>query len=109
MSAYKFSDDDTKNANTYRNSVTGTPHYLAPEIGDLECDEFNQQVYDDKIDSWAFGITLFEISNFSLLLDKNDLILTIKISNSLIKYLGSKDLLLFYLYFFKISSTTSCE
>jgi len=61
MSAYKFSDDDTKNANTYRNSVTGTPHYLAPEIGDLECDEFNQQVYDDKIDSWAFGITLFEI------------------------------------------------
>ena len=66
MSAYKFSDDDTKNANTYRNSVTGTPHYLAPEIGDLECDEFNQQVYDDKIDSWAFGITLFEISNFYL-------------------------------------------
>ena len=49
-----------------RNTVCGTPIYLAPEI-------INESGYDEKVDIWCIGVLLFELSTGKVPFEGNDL------------------------------------
>ena len=49
-----------------RNTVCGTPIYLAPEI-------INESGHDEKVDIWCIGVLLFELSTGKVPFEGNDL------------------------------------